>query len=240
MNKKEVRKAIKAAFPYSLPIMAGYVILGFGFGLLLQSKGYNIIWAFFMSIFIYAGSMQYVCVDLLASGAGLIASAIMTLMVNARHLFYGFSMLVKYRNMGNVKPYLIWGLTDEAFSVVSNMDVPEGVDKRLFYFFFTMMNHIYWIVGSCAGAAFGTLVPMNTRGVEFSMTALFIVIVVDNLLKKEKRVTSFVGIGCSLVCLFIFGPDNFLIPSMLLIMIALLLLQPVLTRKLHNHSGEEQ
>lgn len=230
-NKHKIGEAVKAAFPYSLPIMAGYEILGFGFGLLLQSKGYNVLWAFAMSVFIYAGSMQYVAIDLLASGAGLITTAIMTIMVNARHLFYGISMIIKYRNMGMAKPYLIFGLTDECYSVVSHVDPPEHVDKRTFYFVFTLMNHIYWVTGSVLGATFGTLVPINTKGVDFSMTALFVVIVVDNLLKKGNRITSFIGIGCSLVCLIIFGPGNFLIPSMIAIAVALMLLRPVLSKE---------
>ena len=231
----KIKKAFKAAFPYSLPIMAGYLILGFGFGLLLQSKGYNALWALAMSVFIYAGSMQYVAVDLLAGGAGLISTALMTLMVNARHLFYGISMLIRYRNMGKAKPYLIFGLTDECYSVVSHVDPPEGVDGRSFYFLFTLMNQIYWITGSVVGDIFGTLVPINTNGVDFSMTALFIVVVVDNLMKKGNRITSFVGIGCSLICLLIFGADRFLIPSMLAIAAMLLLLRPLLGK--HNVSS---
>lgn len=229
-KQSQIKEAIKLAFPYSLPIMAGYEILGFGFGLLLQSKGYSVLWALAMSVFIYAGSMQYVAIDLLASGAGLITTAIMTLMVNARHLFYGISMIVKYRDMGKAKPYMIFGLTDECYSVVSHIDPPEHVNRRYFYFIFTLMNHIYWITGSILGATFGTFVPINTTGVDFSMTALFIVIVVDNLLQKGNRITSVIGIGCSVICLILFGPGNFLIPSMIAIAVVLIVLQPVLGR----------
>lgn len=229
--KKKILNALKLAFPYSTPIMAGYMILGFGFGLLLQSKGYSIIWAFVMSLFIYAGSMQYVTVDLLTSGASLIATAIMTFMVNARHLFYGFSMLLKYRDMGRAKTYLIYGLTDETYSVVSHIEPPEDVDRKYFYFCFTLLNHIYWITGSVLGATFGTFLPINTAGVDFSMTALFVVIVLDNILKKETRLSSAIGIGCSIICLLIFGADNFLIPSMVLIPAVLLVFKNKLERK---------
>ena len=239
-NRHKIGEAVKAAFPYSLPILAGYEILGFGFGLLLQSKGYNVLWAFAMSVFIYAGSMQYVAIDLLASGAGLITTAIMTLMVNARHLFYGISMIIRYRNMGKAKPYLIFGLTDECYSVVSHIDPPENVDKRTFYFVFTLMNHLYWITGSVLGATFGTLVPINTAGVEFSMTALFVVIVVDNLLKKGNRATSFIGIGCSVVCLLIFGPSNFLIPSMIAIATSLMFFRPVLSKEIAKEENSNE
>lgn len=229
--KSKLGKAFRYAFPYSLPIMAGYGILGFGFGLLLESKGYNVLWALIMSVFIYAGSMQYVAIDLLASGAGLIATAIMTFMVNARHLFYGLSMIVRYRDIGKAKPYIIFGLTDECYSVVSHVDVPEDIDKKYFYFIFTLLNHLYWITGSVLGSLFGALVPINTKGVDFSMTALFVVIVVDNLMKKGNRLTSFIGIGCSAICLLIFGADNFLIPSMIAIAILLIMLQPLLNKQ---------
>lgn len=228
--KNKIGKAFRYAFPYSLPIMAGYLILGFGFGLLLQSKGYNVIWALIMSVFIYAGSMQYVTIDLLASGAGLLATAIMTFMVNARHLFYGLSMIVKYRDMGKAKPYMIFGLTDECYSVVSHVDVPEDIDKKYFYFIFTLLNQLYWIAGSVAGSLFGALVPINTKGVDFSMTALFVVIVVDNLMKKGNRLTSFIGIGATTICLLIFGAENFLIPSMIAIAALLVVLRPVLDK----------
>lgn len=229
--EKKLGKAIKTAFPYSLPIMAGYIILGFGFGLLLNSKGYSFLWALAMSVFIYAGSMQYVAIDLLTGGASLIATAVMTLMVNARHLFYGVSMVVKYRNMGKAKPYLIFGLTDECYSVVSHVDPPKDVDKKLFYFLFTLMNQLYWITGSVLGAVFGALVPINTKGVDFSMTALFVVIVVDNLLQKENRIPSYIGIGSSVFCLLVFGSSNFLIPSMIMIAIILLLSRPILEKQ---------
>lgn len=226
-----VKDTFKAAFPKTLPVMAGYLVLGFGFGLLLQSKGYNFIWAFMMSTFIFAGSMQYVAVDLLSSGAGLVASAIMTLMINARHLFYGISMLVRYRDVGKAKPYLIFGLTDETYSLVSTDDLPESIDRSLFYLFVTALDHSYWIIGSVIGALFGQAVAINTTGVEYSMTALFAVIVTDNLLKKQSRVPAIIGIVVSFVCLMIFGPSNFLIPSMIAITAVLLILRSKLEKE---------
>lgn len=229
MKRTEIKAAVKAAVPYSLPILAGYLILGFGFGLLLQSKGYGILWALGMSVAIYAGSMQFVAIDLLASGAGLITTALMTLMANARHLFYGISMLIRYRDMGRAKPFLVFGLSDETYSVVSHVDPPEGVDRKWFYLSITLLDQLYWIAGSALGSAFGMLVPINTTGVDFSMTALFMVIVVDNLMKKESRATSLIGIGCSFVCLMIFGPERFLIPSMLAITAALMIARPALS-----------
>lgn len=234
-NQSLVKKTFKAAFPQTLPVMAGYVVLGFGFGLLLQSKGYNFIWAFMMSLFIFAGSMQYVAVDLLTSGAGLISSAIMTLMINARHLFYGISMLVRYRDVGKIKPYLIFGLTDETYSLVSTDDLPEDIDRPLFYLFVTSLDHSYWIIGSVAGALFGQAVAINTAGVEYSMTALFAVIVTDNLLKKQSRIPAIIGIVVSFICLMIFGPSNFLIPSMIAITAVLLILRSKLEKEAESN-----
>lgn len=215
-------KALRAAFPLTLPVMAGYLILGIGFGLLMESRGFGLPWAVLMSAAIYAGSMQYVAVDLLATGASLVSAAVMTLLVNARHLFYALAMLAKYRDMGKAKPYLVFSLTDETFGLVSHAEVPEGVDRKRFCLFISALDHAYWIAGSAVGSLFGALLPLNTRGVEFSMTALFLVICTDNLMKRERRASSLAGIACSAACLLVFGPDGFLIPSMALILAVLL------------------
>ena len=209
------RAAIKAAFPKTLPVMAGYMVLGFGFGLLLQSKGYHCGWAFLMSLMVYAGSLQYVGVDLLASGAGLVSAAVMSLLINARHLFYGLSMLVPYRETGQVKPYIIFGLTDETYSLVCSGEFPRDVDKGKYYFCLTALNQSYWVAGSTLGALFGQTMPINTAGVDFAMTALFVVILLDNLKKPESRGPAVIGLVVSLVCLLAFGAQQFLIPSML-------------------------
>lgn len=169
-------KTIRYAFVRSLPIMAGYIVLGLGFGVLLQSKGYDAGWALVMSGLIYAGSMQYVAIDLLAGGASLISAAIMTLMVNARHLLYGISMLERYKDTGAAKPYLIFALTDETYSVVCSGGVPEGVDRKKYYFWVSLLNQLYWIAGGVAGALLGSVLPFDTTGIDFSMTALFLVV----------------------------------------------------------------
>lgn len=234
MKNKNLRKAFRAAFPKTLPVLAGYLVLGFGFGLLLQSKGYSFWWAILMCITIYGGSIQYVGVDLLASSASLITSAIVSLMVQARHLFYAISMLGKFRDTGKVKPYLIHGMTDETFSLICSNEVPEGVKKSHFYFFITALDQLYWIIGSTCGAVFGQFVDMNTKGVEFSMTALFIVIITDNLIKRSTRIPALIGLGISLVCLLIFGADSFLIPSMLGIAVALIVTRKWLGKEENN------
>lgn len=231
MSREAFQKAFQAAFPRTIPVMAGYLVLGFGYGLLMQSKGYNFLWSILMGLTIYGGSMQFVTVDLLSSGAGLLTAGFMTLLIHARHLFYGISMLSKYRGTGRLKPYLIFGLTDETYSLVCTGDVPNGVEKRLFYFWITLLDQVYWLVGSAAGGLFGQVVTLNTTGVDYAMTALFVVILTDNLLKRESRVPALVGVGVSLVCLLVFGAGSFLIPSMVGISAVLMLLRPVLGRE---------
>lgn len=164
-------KTLRYAFARTLPIMAGYLVLGLGFGVLLQSKGYGVGWSLVMSTLIYAGSMQYVTIDLLAGGASLISAALMTLMVNARHLFYGISMLQRYKNTGAAKLYLIFALSDETYSVVCSGDVPEGVDQNRYYLFASLFDQIYWVLGSVTGTLLGSIIPFDTTGIDFSMTA---------------------------------------------------------------------
>ena len=202
------KKTIQYAFQKSIPIMTGYIVLGMGFGILLQKQGYGLLWAFLMSLCIYAGSMQYVTIDLLGSGASLVATALMTLMVNIRHVFYGITMLTKYQKAGRKKPYLIFALTDETFSVVCDVD---------------LLDQIYWVLGSLLGSIIGSTLPFNSAGVEFSMTALFVVIFVEQWEKTKKHFPALCGVLLSLLSLFIFGADDFLIPAMIGITIALLI-----------------
>ncbi len=222
MNKR----AIKAAFPLTIPVMAGYLVLGMGFGLLLQSKGYSFLWAGLMSLTIYAGSMQYVAVDLLSGGASLISSALMTLMINARHLFYGLSMLEKYRKVkGAKKAYLIHALTDETYSLVCSAQPPEGVDSGAFYFWISFLDQCYWILGSILGGLLGQVIPFDTTGVDFAMTALFVVIFTEQWLTHKNHLPALIGLGVSFICLLLFGPDSFIIPSMVAIALLLTLLR---------------
>lgn len=229
------RQAFKAAFPNTLPVMAGYLFLGMGFGILLESNGYSFVWAFFMSIFIYAGSMQYVAIDLLAAGASLISTAIMTVMIQIRHLFYGLSIIEKYKGTGKKKLLLMHELTDETYSLTATLTVPEGVDKGWFYFFISILDHSYWIIGCTVGALFGSLVSFNTKGVDFVMTALFIVIFTDQWLTAKQHLPAVIGVVCSLVCLILFGAEYFIIPSMISILLILSLLQ----KKLGISQGKE-
>ena len=224
-------KTFKYAFVRSLPIMAGYIVLGLGFGVLLQSKGYGVGWALAMGGLIYAGSMQYVAIDLLAGGASLITAALMTLMVNARHLFYGISMLERYKDTGTAKPYLIFALTDETYSVVCSGDVPDGVERKKYYFWVSLLDQFYWVVGCVAGALLGSVLPFDTTGIDFSMTALFLVVMVEQWRSTRDHTPALVGLGVSLVCLLIFGSSNFLIPSMIGITVALTLLRGTMEKR---------
>lgn len=219
-----MNKTVKRAFISTIPVMTGYLVLGFGFGIILKANGYETILAFVMSAFIYAGSMQYVAVGLLAGGASLITVALTTLMVNARHLFYGISMLDKYKNTGKIKPYLIFALTDETYSLLcnDNPDIPTE-EKKNYYFFVSLLNQIYWIVGSVSGAVVGSLVKFDTKGIDFALTALFITIFLEQWLTTKKHSPAVIGVAVSAICLIIFGSEKFLIPAMLVILLLLCL-----------------
>jgi len=230
MKERKHTPLFKIVFLKTLPVMAGYLVLGMGFGILLEGKGYGPLWAFAMSATVFAGSMQYVAVDLLASGASLISTAIMTLMVNARHLFYGISMLDKFRGLGLKKLYLIFGMCDESFSINYTASIPEDVDAGWFMFFVTLLNQIYWFTGSTLGGIFGSLIHFNTEGLDFVMTAMFVVIFMEQWLKDRRHESALLGLGLSLFCLLIFGADNFIIPSMITILAALTAVRGPLTR----------
>ncbi len=206
----------KFALIDSLPVMTGYVFLGFGFGIIMQQSGFGLIWALAMSLFIYAGSMQYVGVSLLTGGASLITAAMTTLLVNARHLFYGISMVESYKGTGKKKPYLIFGLTDETYSLVSREKLPEGIDKILYFFLVSLFDQCYWVTGTLLGSLAGKL-PINFDGIDFALTSLFVTIFVEQWLSNPNHFPAIVGVAATTVCLLVFGADVFLIPSMILI-----------------------
>lgn len=221
----------KYAFRQSLPVMAGYIVLGMGFGVLLETKGYGVFWALAMSLFIYAGSMQYVAIDLLTGGASLISAALMTLMVNARHLFYGISMIERYRDTGAAKPYLIFSLTDETYSLVCSGNVPRGVDQKKYYLLVSFFNQCYWVAGSVAGSLVGSLLTFNTEGIEFAMTALFLVVFTEQWKSTKNHISAVTGVAASVVCLVVFRPDRFVIPAMAAITVLLTLMRGCFEKK---------
>lgn len=220
-----MKKTIKYSFVASLPVMAGYVVLGTGFGVLLADKGYSFWWAILMSVTIYAGSMQYVGVSLLSGGANVLTTAIMTLMVNARHLFYGISMLEKYRDLGKRKPYCIFALTDETYSLVCEPNLPENVNRKDYYFFLSLMNQLYWIAGSFLGAFLGNHLQFNSAGIDYSMTALFLVIFVEQWENTKNHMPAIIGLVITVLCRLLFGAQDFLIPAMIGITVSLFLVR---------------
>ena len=221
MNKATLR----SAFLDTVPVMTGYVFLGFGFGILLHRSGYGILWSGAMSLFIYAGSMQYMTVSLLTGGAGLLTAALTTLVVNARHLFYGISMVDSYKGAGRKKPYLIFALTDETYSLVSRCQIPDGVSRHRYCFLVSLFDQIYWVAGSVLGSLAGSLLPINYEGIEFVLTALFVTIFVEQWLSTKNHIPALVGTLATAACLFLFGRDIFLIPSMVIIALTLTLLR---------------
>ena len=219
------RKTASQAFYTSLPVLAGYIVLGIGFGIYLRDAGYGLLCALAMSIFIFAGSMQFVGVGLLAGAASILTTAFTTLTVNARHLFYGISMIDKYKDAGKYKPYLIFALSDETYSLLVSGKVPDPQYANEFRFLVSLYNQIYWVTGTVIGSLLGTVLPFSTAGIEFSMTALFIASFTEQWLETKDHVPAITGLVCSVLCLAVFGPGRFLIPAMLSITLVLTLLR---------------
>ncbi len=222
MNKQ----ALKTVFLDTVPVLTGYLFLGAGFGILLaEQTGKGVLWALFMSLFMFAGSGQYLAVSLLTNGTSLISSAIAMFLVNARHIFYGISLLDTYKG-AKAKPYMIFGLTDETYSLVTQNQPPQGMSKHLYCFLVTILDHSYWVIGCTLGNLAGHLIPINFEGVEFVLTALFVTMFVEQWLSNKNHLPAIIGVASTVLCLAVFGKDIFLIPAM--VMIALLL---TLTRK---------
>lgn len=234
--RKEVdlmnRKTLAAAFPCTVPVLMGYLSIGIVFGWMLSAIGYNPLWSVAMSLTIYAGSGQYLGVDLLANATPLADVAFLTLVINFRHLVYGLSMLEKFKGMGLRKLYMIFSLTDETYALLAGVRAPEGVDEKGFYFTIAVLDHLYWILGSLVGAVAGSLITINTEGIDFAMTALFIVIAVDQWRGAEHHFPALLGAAGTLVCLLILGPEGgrFLIPSLGILVGGLLLARPALDK----------
>lgn len=220
-----MKQIVKQVFPQTIPVMAGYLSLGIAFGLLLQSIGYGPIWALLMSLFIYAGSAQFLAVELLAAGATLPQVALLTFLLNFRHLFYGLSMIEKYRGCGIRKLYLIFGLTDETYALLTGYKTPAGLTDQNYYLAVTAMNHLYWMTGSVLGAVAGSVIPFDTTGIDFAMTALFAVLVVEQWKTNKNHIPAILGFAITIAALFLFGADNFLIPALIVISFLLLCLQ---------------
>lgn len=226
------RKSLAAAFPHTVPVLMGYLSIGIVFGWMLSAAGFHTIWAAVMSLTIYAGSGQYLGVELLANASPLADAAFLTLVLNFRHLVYGLSMLEKFQGMGWRKLYMIFSLTDETYALLAGVSAPEGVDEKDFYFSIAVLDHLYWIAGSVIGAVAGALITINTEGIDFAMTALFLVIAVEQWQSNERHTPVFLGAAGTLACLLAFGPENgrFLIPALAILVAGLLLLRPSLEK----------
>lgn len=228
MNNK--KSALLAALPLTLPVFTGYLVLGTAFGILMDSKGFSLLWIMVASVLVYAGSMQFVCIALLAAGFNPLGAFLMTLAVNARHIFYGISMLKQYRGIGRLKPYLIFSLTDETFSIVCSAKVPENVERKWFYFFISALDHSYWVIGSMIGGILGSMLNFNTKGIDFVLTALFVVILINQWQEATNHLPAMIGIVSAILCRLIFGPSNFIIPSMLVILFCVTVLKTPMER----------
>jgi len=228
---KKIPGAMKAAFPLTIPVMAGFVLFGMAYGILMSSRGYGWQWSLLTSSVVFAGALQFVGISMLTSVFDPLYAFIIALAVNARHIFYGLSMLEKYGGTGKIKPYLIFGMCDETFSILVSTPPPPNVDRRAFMLSLTMMNQSYWVLGSVAGGLIGPLLTFNTHGIDFVMTAFFVVIFIGQWRAQKIHAPALIGVGSAAVSLLIFGADNFVIPAMIMIIVCLTLFRKRLAKE---------
>lgn len=218
------KKALSAAFSYTVPVLTGFLVLGAAYGVLMQTKGYGTVWAVLMSAVAFCGSMQFAAITLLTTAFDPLQAFLLSIMVNARHLFYGISMLEKYKGLGKTRAILIYTLCDETFSISSCAEPPEGVDRKSFYLSVSLLDYLYWVLGTFLGSALGDFVTFNTAGLDFVLTALFVVLFLEQMKKSENRIFGLTGIVCTVISVFVFGASNPVIPSMILILMVLLVM----------------
>jgi len=227
---KKLPAALRAAFPNTIPVLTGFIFLGIAYGILMSSRGFGWQWILLTSSVVFAGALQFVGISLLTTAFDPLYAFLIALSVNARHLFYGISMLEKYSGTGKVKPYLIFGMCDETFSILCSTEPPPNIDKRAFMLAVTLLNQSYWVLGSIAGGLIVPLLPFDTYGIDFVMTAFFIVIFLNQWRSQKKHSPALIGLGASAVCLFIFGAENFIIPAMILIVACLTIFRKQLAK----------
>lgn len=216
-------EAFKKAFPKTIPVMAGYIFLGTAYGLLMQDAGYGILWTLASSLFVYSGTAQFLGVSLLSAGTPLIQVAILTFILSFRHFFYGFSMIARYPKKGFIKGYLVHALSDETYALIVGTDVPNDIKEHHFYFAISFLDQMYWVIGSVIGVTAGSLISIDLTGIDFAMTALFAVLVVEQWKNNQCHLPAIVGAVISLIILVVLGPDKFLIPSLIIVTILLIL-----------------
>ena len=226
-----MKKAFRPAFAVTIPVLCGYLFIGFAFGVMLRDAGFAPPWAFLSSLTIYAGSGQYLLVSLLAANASLVTVAVMTLLLNCRHIFYGLSFLETFHQMGRKKWYMIFSLTDETYSLLCSLNTPEGIDPNAMRFWIALLDHSYWIFGSVIGADNGGVQPFESTGIDFAMTSLFTVIFVEQWMSARCHIPAFLGLGAAAISLAILGPDNFILPAMIAICVMLVALRGKLAKE---------
>ncbi len=233
-------KAFRKAFPYTVPVLTGYLFIGIAFGVMYAEKGYSFLWAGLMSLLVYAGSGQYLAVNFFVPGISLFQVIFLTLMVNIRHIFYGISLLEKFNRIGKKRWYMIFGLTDETYSLLCTTKVPKEVDEEKFLFAIALLDQLYWIMGSIIGALAGALIPFNSEGIDFAMTALFLVIFVEQWGNRQNRIPAVIGVVAAVVCLLVFGADSFVLPTMLCIVVVLFIGKSRLDKPEIKYESEEE
>ncbi len=238
-SKEKSKSAIKAAFPHTIPVLTGYVVMGMAFGVLLSSKGFGFLWAMLMGIVMYAGSMQFVAVSLLAAGFDPLGAFLMTLMVNARHVFYGIPLLERFKEYGKSKFYMIFALTDETFALLCATKPPKDVDEKKFYLSISVLDHLYWITGCTLGGILGGAVNIDTHGIDFVMTALFIVIFLEQWKEKQNRSPALIGLFVSLVCRILFGPQWFILAAMAVLVVVFVMCKKPLSKKMEENAWKQ-
>jgi 4-azaleucine resistance transporter AzlC len=222
-QRDEFQKAFKSAFPHTIPVLTGFLILGMAYGVLMHTKGYGILWAVLMSAIAFCGSMQFVAITLLTTAFNPVQAFLLSIMINARHLFYGISMLEKYKGLGKVRVFLIYVLCDETFSISSSINPPDNINRKYFYLTISALNYSYWVLGTFLGGTLGNFITFNTKGLDFVLTALFSVLFLEQMKKKENRISGILGVICTVLGLAVFGADNVVIPSMILVFMILIL-----------------
>jgi len=221
-NRKRFKHALSAAFPHTLPVLAGFLVLGIAYGMLMLDKGYGPEWSVLMSAVAFCGSMQFVAITLLTTAFQPLEALILSILVNARHLFYGLSMLEKYKGFGKVKAFLIYTLCDETFSIVSSVNPPEGVEPKYFYLGISLLDYLYWVSGTLIGGLIGKWMPFDMKGLDFALTALFVVLFIEQMKKRENWMLGLIGIACALISRLVFGAANMVLPALVIILFTLL------------------
>ncbi len=235
-NKGIITRSFRAAFPCTIPILAGFLFLGMAYGIYMNVSGFSFVYPMIMAAVIFGGSLEFLAAQMLLSPFAPLQVLMVSLMIQARHLFYGISMLDKFKDMGWKKFYLIYGMCDETFSINCTAEIPGDCDRGWFYFFVTLLNQLYWVGGATLGGLLGNLITFDTKGLDFVMTAMFIVIFLEQWLKEKHHFSEWAGLASSAACLLIFGRDNFMIPTM----ICILLLLTAFRKPVERKAGEEK